>query len=131
MTWVNCPLGLWLIAAPFALAYPNESSALWEDVILGILIGSFPFSRAVSTEVPSMTYVSLAVAAAGLWVLLAPCIFAYTGVRAAFNNDTVVGSAVLILGPPQALSSSERASASREPHHPRGEHEGDGGHWAT
>jgi SPW repeat-containing protein len=107
-SWVTCMLGVWLIAAPFTLAYMTESSALYEDVILGFLIASFAFTRAVSTETPSMVYVGLAVAVAGLWVLLAPYFFGYIGVDAAFNNDMVVGSAVCILGIWQAVSSSER-----------------------
>jgi hypothetical protein len=122
MSWLNCGLGLWLMAAPFALAYTNESSALYDDVVLGILIASFAFSRALSAETPFMVFVSLAVATAGLWVLLAPHLFAYTAARAAFRNDTVVGSAVFVLGFWHALSSGERARANLEPHQQDGPH---------
>jgi len=39
--WVNLVLGIWLIIAPFVLAfYRNESGAAWNSVILGVLIGA-------------------------------------------------------------------------------------------
>lgn len=38
--WMNLVLGLWLIAAPFALQfYQTETVATWNQVILGLLIG--------------------------------------------------------------------------------------------
>ncbi len=37
--WVNLALGLWLIAAPFALQfYQTEAVATWNQIILGVLI---------------------------------------------------------------------------------------------
>lgn len=36
---VNLALGLWLIAAPFVLNFSNVGPALWNHVIVGILIG--------------------------------------------------------------------------------------------
>ena len=127
-SWVTCMLGVWLMAAPFTLAYTTESSALHEDLILGFLIASFALTRALSPNSRSMVYVGLAVAAAGLWVLLAPYSFGYTVVDPAFNNDMVVGTAVYILGIWQAVSSSECNTLDIEPHHQRRRHEGDGAH---
>ncbi|MFW6060073.1 MAG: SPW repeat protein [Phycisphaeraceae bacterium] len=37
LSWVNVVLGLWLIAAPFVLGY-FEPEAIWNDVILGIVV---------------------------------------------------------------------------------------------
>lgn len=37
--WVNLVLGLWLLAAPFALSfYGNETTAAWNHIVLGVLI---------------------------------------------------------------------------------------------
>ena len=39
--WVNLVLGIWLIIAPFVLAfYRGEPGAAWNQVVLGILIGA-------------------------------------------------------------------------------------------
>ncbi len=36
-SWLNAALGLWLVAAPFALTY-IELAAFWNDIILGVVI---------------------------------------------------------------------------------------------
>lgn len=36
---VNLVLGLWLVAAPFVLNFSNVEPALWNHVVVGILIG--------------------------------------------------------------------------------------------
>ncbi len=104
VSWVNCALGLWLIAAPFALAYTNESSAVYEDVILGILIASVALWRALGAETNSAARLSWVVAAAGFWVMLAPFELGYGATRAPVDNDVIVGLAVLILGVWRATS---------------------------
>jgi len=38
-SWVNTLLGLWLIATPFLFSFPSGSAAMWNDVILGIIVG--------------------------------------------------------------------------------------------
>ena len=37
-SWINTLLGIWLIVAPFALGYPSGSAAIWNDVVLGIVV---------------------------------------------------------------------------------------------
>lgn len=37
LSWLNALLGIWLIIAPFVLRY-GSSSALWNDVIVGLFI---------------------------------------------------------------------------------------------
>lgn len=36
--WVNVVAGVWLVAAPFVLGYSRESLALWNGVVVGIVI---------------------------------------------------------------------------------------------
>lgn len=38
ISWVNAVLGVWLIAAPFVLNYHTAGYAMWNDVVLGVLI---------------------------------------------------------------------------------------------
>ncbi|MBI1734571.1 MAG: SPW repeat protein [Candidatus Rokubacteria bacterium] len=103
-SWTILALGLWLIVAPFALAYAGTTAAAYEDVILGIVIGALALWRGLGPETPSMTGVSWLLATGGLWVVLAPFVIGYAGTTAAVWNDVIVGLAVLILGAWQALS---------------------------
>ena len=39
LSWINAVLGVWLIVAPFIVQYANVGAALWNDIIVGILVG--------------------------------------------------------------------------------------------
>jgi hypothetical protein len=38
LEWINVILGVWLIIAPFLVQYANVTAALWNDVVVGILV---------------------------------------------------------------------------------------------
>jgi hypothetical protein len=38
LDWINVVLGVWLIIAPFLLGYSALTAALWNDIIVGIVI---------------------------------------------------------------------------------------------
>lgn len=37
--WLNLIIGLWLIIAPFALGYTHQTGPMWNQIIVGLLIG--------------------------------------------------------------------------------------------
>ncbi len=37
--WIEIFIGLWLMVAPFILNYASLSIALWNDIILGLIVG--------------------------------------------------------------------------------------------
>jgi hypothetical protein len=39
--WTNVVLGVWLIVAPFALGFAGLSAALWNAIIVGVLVITF------------------------------------------------------------------------------------------
>ena len=47
-SWTNALLGLWLIVTPFILGFPTGSAAMWNDVILGIIVGALSLTSALS-----------------------------------------------------------------------------------
>ena len=49
-SWINAVLGVWLFAAPFVLSYPTGSAALWNDIILGIIIGISALISALTVQ---------------------------------------------------------------------------------
>jgi hypothetical protein len=38
LSWINTVLGVWLIVAPFIIRYSNVGTALWNDIIVGIVV---------------------------------------------------------------------------------------------
>ena len=53
LNWINAVLGLWLVIAPFLLRYTATASALWNDIIIGIVVivlGSWAASKVGSTS---------------------------------------------------------------------------------
>lgn len=50
LSWVNFILGLWLIVAPFALHFRDNNMAMWNSVILGIVIAVLSIIRALESS---------------------------------------------------------------------------------
>jgi len=115
--WTSFVLGFWLIVAPFALAYAGVTTAVYKDVVLGILIAALALWRAVGAETPGMASVSWLVAAGGLWVLIAPFVLGYMAATVAVYNDVIVGLAVAILGAWRGLSHGPGAMPRMQAHH--------------
>ena len=38
LSWVNAVIGLWLIVAPFILSYTSVAAAMWNDIVVGIVV---------------------------------------------------------------------------------------------
>jgi hypothetical protein len=38
LDWINVVLGVWLIIAPFILGYSKIGAAMWNDIIVGIVV---------------------------------------------------------------------------------------------
>ena len=38
LNWVNAVLGLWLIIAPFVLTYSAAGAAMWNDIVVGVVV---------------------------------------------------------------------------------------------
>ncbi len=37
--WVNLAIGIWLIAAPFILGFTDQTVVMWNQIIVGVLVG--------------------------------------------------------------------------------------------
>ena len=103
LSWTNVALGLWLAVAPFLLLYSGTSAALWEDVIVGLLIAIFALWRALGSETQDMTSASWIVAVLGVWAVIAPFALGYAAIEAAVWNDVIIGIVVVVLGTVRAL----------------------------
>lgn len=92
---LNIALGAWLIAAPFVLGYSDLMAAVWNDVIVGLVVLSFAWYR---TPRPGQAvWLSWTNAVLGAWLIIAPFTLGYSDVMAGVWNDVVVGLIVLSL----------------------------------
>lgn len=118
---INLIAGLWLISAPFVLGYTYLTSALWNDVIVGIVVAAIAAVRVAGPlRHASVSWIN---AALGAWLIVAPFVLTYSaqaaalaeqgdasGARSAATNDVLVGLVVLALGAWSALSGRMKAS---------------------
>lgn len=37
-SWTNVVLGVWLLVAPFALGYAATAAAMWNDIVIGLVV---------------------------------------------------------------------------------------------
>ena len=97
VSWLNFILGLWLIVSPFVLLYRGITNALWDNVIVGIIIAILAIWRAVAAETEGMTGVSWLMALLGLWTLISPFVLGYSHTQNAMVNNVIVGIIVGVL----------------------------------
>lgn len=91
----NVLLGIWLIIAPFALAYFHTASAVWNDIIVGAVI---VVAAGVRVSAPSnnvgLSWLNVVL---GAWLVIAPFALGNRAITANVWNDVVVGLVVVCL----------------------------------
>lgn len=98
----NIALGLWLMLAPFALAYSGTGAAVANDLIVGLVVLGLAWARvARPARYMSLSWTNVA---AGTYLLFAPFLLGYGGVSAAVANDITVGVIVLFAGAASAVA---------------------------
>ena len=50
--YTNLVLGLWLIAAPFALGFTNLAGSMWNQITVGLLIGGAALAATLQKSAP-------------------------------------------------------------------------------
>jgi hypothetical protein len=95
--WLNVIAGVLLVIAPFALGYYTLSDiAMYEAVVVGLLVAGVALWSALSTDAPA--YLDYILAALGGWSILAPFVLGYHAtVEVARNTDVVMGIAVALI----------------------------------
>jgi SPW repeat len=53
--WVNVALAVWLIVSPFALDYASHTMVLWNQLIVGALVGILALWTALTTPETGVT----------------------------------------------------------------------------
>ncbi len=97
LSWLVAIGGLWELVAPFILKYTATSAAMWDAVIVGIVLIILGVWAALSKVESTMRTLNWINALLGLWLVIAPFVLKYTTVSAALWNDIIVGVVVLVL----------------------------------
>ena len=101
---LNIVLGVWMIIASFVLGYSGTTIALWNDIIVGVIILLLAWSRVANPD--RMTAESWINAVLGLWLIAAPFILGYSAATAALWNSIIVGVVVAVLGAWSAIATN-------------------------
>jgi uncharacterized membrane protein len=97
LNWLVAVAGLWEILAPFILGYSVTAVAMWNAIIIGVVLIVLAVIAALHEQVSVDRTLDWVNAALGLWLILAPFILGYSAVAAAMWNDIVVGLIVIVL----------------------------------
>lgn len=92
---LNIVAGIWLIVAPFVLAYSSLMVPLWNDIIVGAVVLIFGWIRVSQPD--RNVWLSWTNLVLGLWLLIAPFSLGYAGTPAAVWNDVSLGIIVAAL----------------------------------
>jgi len=112
LSWLVVLAGIWEVAASFVLGYTGTAAALWNAVIVGVVLIVLGAWAALSTREDSDRTLDWVNAVVGLWLIAAPFVLGYTGTALALWNDVIVGVAVAVLGGWAAVAIGQR-------HHPQ------------
>jgi hypothetical protein len=90
---VNLVIGLWMIAAPWVLAYQAETRPMWNSVVVGVLVAA----AAVYAMYQVFAWEEWTNVVLGAWLVVSPWLLGYSGLYAAMLNAVVAGAIVLVL----------------------------------
>lgn len=94
---VNILLGIWLIISPWVYDFATGvgAASTWNSVILGILVVICAANRYASPR--SSPGFSWANVVFGIWALISPWVYGYSGDLAAMWNSVIAGILIALL----------------------------------
>jgi hypothetical protein len=90
---INILSGIWLVVAPFALGFADSEAAMWNHVLVGLLVAALAATRALAPDRrESFSWTNVAL---GVWMLAAPWVLQYSDIEVARNNSIIVGLVII------------------------------------
>lgn len=99
---LNVVAGLWLLVAPFVLAY-GDADPVWNDVVLGAAVAILATARVAGAH--GAAWLSWTIVVIGAWVFASA--FWLDGTATVAINDVVVGSLMAVLGATSAMATHD------------------------
>jgi len=85
--WANLVLGVWLILSPWLLGFSGIPSAMWNAVIVGVVVGLMALMHLRGGPLWEEGVNVLL----GVWLILSPWILGFSGEANALWNALIVG----------------------------------------
>jgi hypothetical protein len=82
-SWINVLLGIWVIISPFVVQFAQLPAAMWNNVIVGIVIALLALIR---TSAPRQTGWSWANVILGIWMIISPFVIGVMTTAIVWNN---------------------------------------------
>jgi hypothetical protein len=96
VAWINLVLGIWLLAAPFALGtFAAGRLPLTNDIALGVLLVASSWWILAAAATPAIAIWFQMVC--GAWLIVAPFALRYRDLPRAIVDDVVIGIVVLVV----------------------------------
>jgi hypothetical protein len=115
--WVsgaNILLGAWILISPFALAIHHFAPALWNNTVVGILVGLFALIRVSSLyDHPWWSFCNTLL---GIWLGISPFLLGFAHWRSAMLSNVIGGAVIAVLALTSILASKREYSATTEAH---------------
>ena len=109
----NILAGIWLILASFVLGYAAVAAAMWNEIVVGVVVLVLAAVRVGNPDrFAGLSWINMA---AGLWLIAAPFVCGYSEVPRAMWNDVIMGIVVAALA-------AASASITNSFHHYHGHH---------
>jgi hypothetical protein len=89
--------GLWEVLSPFILGYSAITVALWNAIIVGVVLIVLAAWAALSEQVRLDRNLEWINAVLGVWLILSPFALNYSTVVTALWNNIIVGVVVIVL----------------------------------
>jgi hypothetical protein len=97
LSWLVAVAGLWEVLAPFILGYSATTVAMWNAIVIGVVLIVLAAWTAFSENVRFDRNLEWFSALMGVWLVVAPFILAYSTTGVAMWNDIIVGVVVIVL----------------------------------
>jgi len=104
-SWLNVLLGIWVIISPFVVQFAQLPAAMWNNVIVGIVIAILALIR---TSTPRQIGWSWANVILGIWMIISPFALG-TMTTAILWNNIILGVVIAIVA---SANASMRAHAT-------------------
>jgi hypothetical protein len=104
INWVVALVGIWEGLAPFILGYSDIAAAVWNAIIVGLIVLVLAVWSALTdspTTAKTLDWINVAV---GIWLIIAPFVLGYSIVTIAMWNAIIVGAVIAALEIWAALS---------------------------
>ncbi len=104
LSWLVALAGLWMVIAAFVLEHPADNDAMWNAIIVGVVVVILGAWAAITENADTSRVLMWLSVVAGIWLIVAPFVLAYSELATALWNDIIVGIIIVVLGAWSALT---------------------------